>query len=453
MGVIGLGGRGSGHVSWFRGIDGVRIVGLCDPDRKRLERQRKNCEEHGEKVKTWTDLRGMLDDPDIDAVAIATCNHWHALAGIWACQAGKDVYCEKPLAHNIWESRKLVEASRKYDRIVQGGTQQRSDPLQEKIKQFLDEGHLGEIKHVRLNRYGKRSTIGKRKEPLSPPDHIDYNLWLGPAADEPIYRKSFQYDWHWIWNTGNGEAGNWGPHIIDDCRNVVFRDRVTLPKRCTAGGGRFVWDDAGDSPNTHFVYYDTGDIPVFFDVHNLPYSEDDDRSDVNKHRRTRAFLVIECEGGYYADGRGGGAAYDENGERIKKFDGDGGRAHAANFIEAVRSRDRSVQNAEVETTHYSTAWCLLANIAYRLGDSYSRGEAMQRLQNSEPWQRLIEGFHEHTKANGVDLAKTDAKLGPMLEIDPERETFTGPTATDEAIGLLRGGERGYRKPFVVPEEV
>jgi len=446
LAFVGLGGRGGAHVRWFGKQKGTRVAGLCEPDKGRLG---KHAKKHPD-AQAEVDVRKILDNKDIDALVIASCNHWHCLSAIWACQAGKDVYVEKPISNNVWEGRKLVEAARKYDRIVQGGTQQRSDPLQSEIKAFLDSGELGKMQYVRLNRFGTRSSIGKRDTPLPWPGDVDKDQWLGPAQDQDIYRKKLQYDWHWDWNTGAGELGNWGPHITDDCRNVAFRDRVTLPKRVVAGGGRFVWDDGGNTPNTHFIYYDTGEVPVVMAVHNLPYKKGTNQSDVYKRLRTRAFLIIQCENGYYAGGRGGGSAYTNDGKVIKKFNGDGGRAHAENFLDAMRSRKRENLNAEIEETHYSSAWCHLGNVAYRLGGKYSHDEALQRVKGYGPWIELVEGFEAHCEANEIDLSEAGAKLGPMLELDVEKETFTGPTATAEAKALLT---REYRKGYEIPDQV
>lgn len=445
IGMIGLGGRGSGSASWFNGIDGVEIAYLCDADQKMVDRAKQKYPE----AKSTLNLRDVIEDKDIDAVVVSNCNHWHVLASIWACQAGKDVYVEKPISHNIWEGRKLVEAARKYNRIVQGGTQQRSDGLQEEIKDYFDSGELGKIRYVRCNRYGMRGSIGKRSTPLTPPDSLDYNLWLGPAQDLPIYREKLHYDWHWDWNLGNGELGNWGPHIIDDLRNVVFRDKLNYPKRVLAGGGRLGWDDAGNTPNTHFVYMDCGDIPVIMDVHNLPRAKGVKGSDVYQRRRTNSFLIVECENGYYAGGRGGGRAYDHDRKELKKFRGDGGGAHAQNFIDAMRSRNREQQNAEIEQIHYSSAWCHLGNISYRLGQSYDRKEAEAQVDFAG-WGEVIEDFHTHLAANEIDPSQAEVYLGQMLHIDADKETFTGPSATLPALHLLR---RDYRRGFEVPESV
>ena len=443
---IGLGGQGLGNAGRMAKVPGVEIAYLCDPDTAALDKAKKVFPN----VKTTQDLRKVMEDKSIDAVVVSTGNHWHVLASIWAMQAGKDVYVEKPVSHNIWEGRKLVEAARKYNRIVQGGTQQRSDPLQEEIKAFLDAETMGKIKYVRCNHYSMRASIGKRAEPLTPPATVDYNLWLGPAKDEPIYREKFHYDWHWNWNTGNGEMGNWGPHILDDLRNVVFRDKVLLPKRVIAGGGRFAWNDAGETPNTHFAYMDTGSIPVIIDFHNLPRQKGIKAPDVYLRRRTGAFLIIECEGGYYTGSRGGGTAFDAEGKKLHIFKGDGGKTHAANFIDAIRSRKQADLKGEVEKIHFSSAWCHLANNSYRLGQKYNREQAEAAVKNFQPWNDVIADFHQHLIKNELDAATLDIKMGPMLEIDAAKETFTGDTATPEALALLT---REYRPGFVVPQAV
>jgi hypothetical protein len=322
--------------------------------------------------------------------------------------------------------------------------------LQEEIKAFLDGGAIGKMKYVRCNRDGERKSIGKLAAPLATPETVDYNLWLGPAQDLPMYREEFHYDWHWVWNTGNGELGNWGPHILDDLRNVVFRDKVKLPKRVIAGGGRFGWDDAGETPNTHFAYIDTGDVPVIMDVHNLPLKKGVKADDVYMRRRTKSFLVIECEGGYYTGGRGGGTAFDAAGKKVQAFSGDGGKSHAENFIEAMRNRKKETLKGEIEEIHYSSAWCHLGNISWRLGQNYNREQAEAAVKDFQPWNDVIADFHQHLQNNELDAGKLDIKMGAMLEIDVEKETFVGDTATAEALALLK---REYRAGFEVPEVV
>ena len=445
LGFIGCGGRGRQSIAWFSKLADVEIAALCDVDSNTLTNAvNKVKEETNPSVVGHTDQRKILDDPSIDAVVISNTNHWHALSAIWACQAGKDVYVEKPVSWSVAEGRLIVDAARKYNRIVQGGTQQRSDPFQAQLKKFLHEDKtLGKIKWVRLNRYGMRSSIGKRTTPLEIPETVDYNLWLGPAADQPIMRNRLHYDWHWDFNTGNGELGNWGPHITDDLRNVVFQDKVTHPKRILSGGGRLGWNDAGDTPNTHFTYFDTGDIPVIMDVHNLPRGKEVKANDVWMARRTGAFLVIECEGGYYAGGRGGGSAYDNDRQKIAQFKGNAGGGHARNFIDAIKSRKRDDLNAEIEETHYSSAWCHLGNNSYQLGGEYDREEATAQLDLPQ-WKQVIDEFHTHLDANGIDPAKEDIRLGAPLEFDAKKEVFTGSTAKKANKMLLR---ETYRKGF------
>jgi predicted dehydrogenase len=441
VGFIGVGGRGNELLKQFGKLADVRIAALCDPDQKLLDEAWKR---HSD-AKKFTDLRKLLEDNDVDAVAIATCNHWHALAAVWACEAGKDVYVEKPLAHNHWEGQQVVRAARKYDRIVQVGTQQRSDPLQDELKNFLhEEKTLGNLECVVVSRFGSREPIGKRRDPLPPPASLDYNLWLGPAADEPIYRDKWHYDWHWDWNTGNGEMGNWGVHVIDDAVNVVLRDRVPFPKRLVAAGGRVAWQDAGESPNVCFAYYDTGSIPVLFALTNLP-NEKGSKEDV-KYLGIGSGYVVHCEGGYYAGGRGGGAAHDRDGKLIRRFKGDSGAGHARNFVDAVAARDRSRLNAEVQIGHQSTAWCNLVNIACRVGDAYADEKTRLIGTDVDLWPQLVGHAHEHLQRNGVDIAKSEFKISPVLEFDGEREQFIG-DAAEAANQLLR---REYRPEFVVP---
>ncbi len=212
-------GRAGEHLQTFGKMNGVKIAALCDPDAKRVASKKK---EHSD-AKTFTDLRKLIDDKEIDAVVVATSNHWHCLASIWAMQAGKDVYVEKPLSHSQWEGEQTVAAARKYNRICQVGTQQRSDPMQAEIKKFLhEEKALGKLLTCRVNRYGVRASVGKTEKPLQIDPAIDYDLWLGPAQDLPIFRKEFHYDWHWNFNTGSGEMGNWGVHGCTTMHATTF---------------------------------------------------------------------------------------------------------------------------------------------------------------------------------------------------------------------------------------
>ncbi len=440
VGFISCGGRSNALMSSFAKVPGVTIGGLCDPDENRLGLASKRFP----RARTWNDLRDLLAADGIDAVVISTCNHWHCLAAIWAMQAGKDVYVEKPLSHSQWEGRQTVAAARKLGRVCQVGTQQRSDPMQAEIKQFLhDERALGAIESVRVNRIGMRASIGKRETPLEIPKDVAYDFWLGPAADEPIYRDKLQYDWHWDWNTGSGEMGNWGVHVLDDVRNVVFRDSVALPRRIQGLGGRVVWNDAGQTPNVHMVQFDTGSIPVSIHLSNIAAGPDQKKSPA--HPGPGSGYLVTCEGGRYEGRRGGGVAFDKAGKQIRAFKGNNGdHVHQQNFIDAVRAGDRSLLNAEVEVGNDSTGWCNLANIAYRAGSRY-RAEAI--ADGFPQIGGLAEELSGWLTPYGLSLDGGEILASPILTIDPASEQFIGPGA-DAANRFIK---REYRDGYVVPE--
>lgn len=449
IGFISCGGRANGLMGAFQGIDGVNVAGLCDPDYGRLSRAQKRFP----KAKTWRDLRDLIADKNIDAVVVATCNHWHCLAAIWAMEAGKDVYVEKPLSHSQWEGRQAVAAARKYNRICQVGTQQRSDPMQAEIKKLLHEDKvLGDILSARVNRYGVRSSIGKRDKPLEIDKNVAYDLWLGPAQDKPVFRDKLHYDWHWDWNTGSGEMGNWGVHVLDDCRNNVFQDRVALPTRILGGGGRVVWNDAGETPNVHFAYFDTGEIPVVIGLSNLPAGPGIKGS--AKHPGPGSGYIAYCAGGRLEGQRGRAVAYDNDGKVVRKFRGNGGGdLHQRNFIAAVRSRDASGLNAEVAVGNTSTGWCNLANIAFRAGDEFKLADAQERGQGIQVWSDLLSEMQNHLQAHGLDLENDAIRLSEMLTVDTEAEHFVGDHAETADRFLKREYRQGYEVPEIVSQPV
>ncbi len=445
--VLGLGGKGSAHVKQFHGLPGVRVVAVCDPDSALVARRLQDFEKQfpGEKVLGLTDFRKVLDSKDVDAVVIATCNHWHALLTIYACQAGKDVYVEKPVSHTILEGRRMVEAARTYGRIVQAGTQCRSDVGLLEFMPFLHQGGLGKIRMVRGIVYRDRSSIGKRDTPLTPPDSVDYNLWLGPAQDLPMLRRRFHYDWHYVWNTGNGEIGNQGPHEMD-MACWALGDRAGL-KRVLSFGGRFAWGDAGETPNLQYNIYEFGDTPVIFEVRTLWVSPT--QKALPNYRGLRTGVVVTCENGTFVGGRGGGWIYDDKGQRVRQFAGDGGGKHAANFIAAVRSRKDSDLMGRIENSHKSCIPVHAANISYRLGKQLGPDALRERLNADRDGLEAMGRYSEQLAAWNVDLAKEPWSLGAALEFDPEQERFAGPALVTEANALLH---RQDRAPFVVPEK-
>jgi len=439
--VVGLRSQGSNHVKWFSQIPDVRVVAICDADKSVLEREEKKFADRNEKVSAYVDYRKLLEDKGIDAVITATPNHWHALVTVWGCQAGKDVYVEKPVCHNIWEGRRMVEAARKYSRIVQSGMQRRSDEGLREAIAYVNGGSLGPVTLVRGLVYVRRDSIGKVDGPQPVPESVDYNLWSGPAPMSPLMRKNLHYDWHWVWPTGDGDFGNNGIHFIDICRWVIGKNE--LPPRVVSIGGRFGYVDDGETPNTQLVFLDYEPAPILFEVRGLPRAKGD--SAMDDYRGVRGGVVIHCRDGYVA----GGWAYDNSGKRIRQFGVTEGAGHHANFIKAVRSRKVADLNADVLDGFLSGALCHMGNISHRLGKAASRGEILECIRGRTDLIEAFERLQDHLLLNGVDVKLTPRVVGPWLTMDPKTERFTGEFA-EQANTLVRGS---YREPFVVPEQV
>lgn len=440
---IGIGWRGGDHLNCYSKMDDVNLCAFSDVDENILAAATARVPGSV----GYRDMRKIFDDPSIDAVYISTCNHWHCLASIWAMQAGKHVYVEKPLSHSQWEGDQVVKASRKYNVICQVGTQQRSDPMQAEIKKFLhEEKALGEIKSLAVNRYGRRASIGKRETPLPIPPEVDYNLWLGPAQDKPIFRDKLHYDWHWDWNTGSGEMGNWGVHVLDDAINNVLLDKVAYPKRILGGGARVTYNDAGETPNVHFVWFDTGSIPMVIGLSNI--TEGPESKSAGKHTGPGSGYCVYCEGGMYWGERGRGKAVTYDGEVIREFKGDSGGQHQRNFLDAIRAHDRSIQTADVELHNHVVAWCNFSNIAFQVGKPYRQENAdVLNGKTDGRWEELLANMGDLLEKNGLTLENSPIVLSDVLTYDEAAGKFTGDGA-DAANALLK---REYREGFVVPE--
>ena len=434
------GGKGSHMIKEFNELEGVKVVALCDPDSYNLERDLKQFEGR-EKVDGYADFRKILERKDIDAVYIATCNHWHGLATVLACQAGKDVYVEKPVSHNISEGRKMVEAARKYNRIVQSGTGMRSDSvLRESIK-YIQAGNLGKIKLARAICYRVRPSIGKVSGPQPIPATVDYDLWTGPAEKQPLMRENLHYDWHWLWNYGNGEIGDLGAHFIDVARWGLGQNQ--LPKRVISVGGRFGYVDDGQTANTQITFYDYEPAPLLWEVRGLSSAKGSTVMD--DLLGMRMGTIFHCENGYVA----GGWAYDKDGKKIKQFKREGDEGHVDNFIKAVKSRKPSDLNAEILEGHTSAALSHMGNISHRIGKTASAEQIKESIKGQGETTEAFERMKAHLAANEVDVCKDMAVLGPWLTMDSAAERFTGPMA-DEANKLIT---REYRKPYVLAEKV
>ncbi len=456
--VVGFRGHGRTHLRNYQKMAGVRVVALCDVDQAVLDAEVSRFAKRGLKVDAYRDVRKLLDRKDVDAVSVATPNHWHALATVWACQAGKDVCVEKPVSHNIWEGRKMVQAARKYGRMVQADLDERSRRFNDQAFEYLHSGALGKILMVRGFCYKLRPGIGKTNGQGHIPETVDYDLWCGPAAKGPIDRSELHYDWHWVWNTGCGELGNNGAHQLDDIR-WMLREQG-LPRRVMSVGGRFGVDDAGQTPNTQLVFCDYPTAPVIFEVRGLPQRPGSQQMDnysvatstgvtirtLWKGRGPNCGVIIQCEGGYID--LSGRAAFDNKGNQIHTFGNDAVDPQS-NFIKAVRSRKQEDLKTDIEQGHLSACLSHLGNISYRLGKMVAPEAVRESLQNDRDGLEAIQRFARHLALHEIDLKKTPAALGPWLMMDTKTERFTGPLAT-QANALVK---RRYRAPYVIPEEV
>ncbi len=438
--VVGLNSKGRHHIELFGKVPGVRIVALCDVDRHVLAQTAD--EFFGGKVAQHVDYREVLDRKDVDAVCLATPNHWHALGAVWACEAGKDVYLEKPVSHNIWEGRRIIAAAERGGRIVASGTQSRSAPGNREFEADVRAGIYGPVKVARGLCYKERGSIGKVGGPQAPPPEVDYNLWSGPREMAPIMRGKFHYDWHWKWAYGNGDLGNQGIHQLDLCRWFLGVDR--LAPRVVSLGGRFGYDDDGETPNTQTVLFDYPEAPIVFEVRGLPDAAGSSR--MSNYRGGRVAAVIEFEDGYFV-GTDGGVFFDQQGKRVKAYRSGLTTEHHVNFINAVRSRRAADLHASPLEGHLSSALCHMGNISHRIGSAISR-EQLEDQCNAEGLRSEVFGrLLAHALVHERDFTARKMILGPRLELDPQTERFHGPLG-DRANELLKDD---YRAPFTIPD--
>jgi predicted dehydrogenase len=439
-----VGGRGRQLLDTLKKVSGAKVVAICDVDESILQNGVELLKKQGQQVAAHGDLRRVFDDKNIDAVVVALPNHWHALATVWACQAGKDVYVEKPFSHDIWEGRQMVAAARKFDRMVQTGMQRRSSQNLAEGFQYIRSGELGAIRCVYAMMYRPRAGIERVDKPTPVPSSVDYNLWCGPAQMEPVMRKNLHYEWHWFWNTGNGEIGNNGPHTIDIARWALGQNQ--LPPRTLSIGGRFGVDDGAQTPNTQIAFYDYQPAPLICEVRNYRATG----KDIGKFRGTGKGVIVDCEGGSYMGDAGGGTVFDKQGKKIKDINSSKEpeeTVHMTNWLNAVRSRKRSELNAEAEVGHITAACCHLANISHRLGKASSPDEIRERTNQNPQLKDSLERCQEYLRDNGIDLSKSPAVLGPWVTWDNEQQKCTGEFA-EAANQLLHPAQR---KPFEVPQ--
>jgi predicted dehydrogenase len=433
--IAGLNGRGGAHVDELAGMQGVQVVALVDPDTKTYPMRIKHVELKGHNTPAVVrDVRQVLDDKNIDVLTIAAPNHWHALMTIWACQAGKDVYVEKPCSHNIHEGRVAVDTARKYNRVVQHGTQGRSEKRWAQVAEVARTGKLGKLLISRGLCYKRRESIGTKPDGAAP-ENLDFDLWLGPAPDVAFNPNYVHYNWHWFWPFGNGDIGNQGVHQMDVARWMI--PGATLPSAVVSWGGRFGYQDQGETPNTEITVMPFGETMLVFEVRGL-------ETDGFKGEKVGNILHFEAgivtNRAYFPVDSDKPAPLPEVEVAVRP-----GRGHFENFIEAVRSRKTNDLNAEILEGHYSSALCHLANISYRLGADATHKEA-SATADKDPFTEAVGRALEHLQANGVVLAGLEARFGHYLNFDADSEQFIGHDA-DQANPLLT---REYRAPFVLP---
>jgi predicted dehydrogenase len=367
IGVIGLGGRGRDHLKYYSKLPNARVVAICDVNQAQTERAAQIAGKlQGGQPHIYQDLRKLFEDKDVDAVSIATPNHWHALATIWACQAGKDVYCEKPACYNIFEGRAMEAAARKSKRIVQIGMQGRTIAHKQRAVELLRAGAIGQVYMARGICFKRRPSIGRT--PAEPaPAGIDWDLFLGPAPMREYTKNRYQYNWHWFWDTGNGDIGNQGIHEMDLARRGLGRD---LPKGAVSTGGKYVYEDDQETPNTQIATFDYGDAELVFEVRGLNTGGEPGipASGPNFVGVTffgsQGFMPVDEHGFqiFLGDKR-------EPGESMKHVEAeiDDTTQHMANFLKAVKSRNPADLTADVSVGVTSAALVHMANISYRLG--------------------------------------------------------------------------------------
>jgi predicted dehydrogenase len=453
--VIGLRGIGQSHLQSYRQQSkDVRIAALCDCDSRYLDRDVANLRKEGIHALSYRDMRDLYDNREIDAVSVCLPNYWHALATVWACQAGKHVCVEKPVSHNIWEGRKMVEAARKYDRLVQADLDSRSNMSLAAAMDYMRQ-NLGRVLFVRIVNYKRRESIGKITGPGAIPKTCDYDLHSGPIAMMPLPRKNLHYDWHWQWHTGNAELGNNGPHQLDICRWAL--GKTALPGRVFSFGGRFGYVDDGNVPNTQVAWWDYDGIPVLFDSRALGERKGVDNMDgftgvtgtgkTVHHPYTgnaNCSIFIFCENGYIT----GDSVYDNDGVLVKKFKEPGVGPHH-NFIKALKSGRREDLKTDILEGHLSAVISHQGNISYQLGTRTGWDQIRETAGKYKYMDGVLAGFEEHLRSNGLDPEKEDIYMGPELSFDSQTERFTGEHS--EMANLFI--KDSYREPFVIPENI
>ena len=465
--VVGFRSRGMEHIKELQKIKGVRIVALCDVDSTVLAKGLKAVPG----AKGYADIRKMLEDKDIDAVSNASPNHLHSIQGIWTLQAGKHLFIEKPLSHNIFEGQQLVAASAHFNKlIVQAGTQSRSGAGIIAAVKDVHAGKYGKVKVARAICYKRRKSIGPAKK-NEIPSTIDYDLWNGPAdiqesirgnqSDKNAETTSFgavHYDWHWFWNYGGGDLCNQAIHEIDIARWFLGTHEVA--PEVVSVGGRFGYVDCAETPNTFISIHNYAAAPLITEVYGLT-ADGKMNGPMNKFGKFKKApdigIVVECENGtIVVPDYNSAQAYDTKGEQIKSYgkaveqvDLTGGASgHHANWVACIRKGSAEGINAPVRECHLSTALVHSANISFRLGAKKSVGEIAEAVKANAGLAEAFGRMKDHLGVNGVNLDESKAVLGVPLTQDTKTELFTGANAEAANRDLVakREGRAGFKIP-------
>lgn len=439
--VAGVNGRGRSHIEGFAKLPNVEIAYVVDPEEGALAKGMKTAEKAnqggGTKCKAITDIRIALDDPDIDAISVATPNHWHSLMTIWGAQAGKHVYVEKPMSHDITEGRVAVAAQEKYGVVIQHGTQQRSNGGVAGLHEAIKAGKWGKLKISYGYCCKPRGGIGN-EGPSDPPAGLDWNLWKGPAVIDQFHKNYVPYDWHWFWATGNGDLNNQGTHQLDIARWAIDDDQ-THPIRTMAIGGRFQWNDQGETPNTMFAMaeYPNGQF-AFFNVRNVNY-KGYERQVENEYYFEDGGRIVR--GMYYPKGS-------DKGEKVKVPGGKvtpGG--NFGSFVAACRAGKPEMANGNVRDAHYGCVLGHVMNNSYRLGKKVPFNAKAARFgDNTEAAEHFLKLHDLMRDGVGVPEDKAEYTVGPWLTFDPKTERFTGDHAAKANVLLKDPNNKGFTVP-------
>ena len=463
--VCGVNGRGMSHVGALINDPRSVIRVLVDIDEK-VGNQRADqvAEKQGSRPEVLIDIREALQRPDIDVITSAAPNHWHALMGVWAMAAGKDVYIEKPISHNVEEGRSLVAAAKKYGRMFQTGTQCRSSPAIQEAMAYIADGKIGECNFARGLCYKRRKSIGPLGD-YAIPGSVDFDLWSGPAelTDPRLTRQQFHYDWHWQRMYGNGDSGNQGPHQTDVARWGLGLQRH--PRAVMTYGGRLGYKaerkdpsyvDAGDTANTQVSLYDYGDKSIVFETRGLDVSNSADE-EINRlfgyDKGNKIGVIFYGSDGYLVQTSYTTClAFDKDMNQVEKFKHSGKALddlHFSNFLDAVVSRDESKLKADARCGHLSASIAHLGNTSYYLGqantaDAETIAAKLGQFASLDDSVETLGRTLEHLRANGVDLTATPLSLGPILNFSDDQQRYVD---NDDANDYLT---RAYRKGYEVP---